>query len=418
MSDANHHQVLQAPKAENFRFHRLQLTPLALLITGMVFLAISVLWGFFNPTRFAYSWMFSFLFYFFISAGALFWLFIHHMTDADWSVGVRRLLENMAALFFPWLLLAAIPLFLLRSELFKWWDIAPGVDHVLDAKSGYLNHEFFIIRAVVFFLFFGLFSWKLRSLSLQQDANGDVNLSVRMRQWSYAGAVLFAIFITLVAQDWLIGVSYRWYSTILGVYVWAASLLMAMSALVMAVNGLRSVGLLREVTSVEHYHIMGKLMLAFTMFWSYVAFVQYMLYYYGNIPEETIFYQVRNANSWRIMSWALFIGGFILPFCCLLSRQNKRVPWRLTLIALWTLIIHAVEMYWFIMPAMQLRHVPGTGYPEDYQQYLHISPHPLDFTCMIGLGSFFAYVFLRNLRKQSLFPIRDPRLFESVNTKN
>ena len=415
MSNANNHLV---PTYENFRFHRLQLVPLALLITGMVFLGISVLWGFFNPMQFAYSWMVSFMFYLLISAGALFWIFLHHMTDADWSVGVRRLLENMAALSFPWLLLAALPLFMLRVELFKWWDMPHGVDHVLDLKSGYLNHPFFIARALVFFAFFGLFSWVLRGLSLKQDANGDPALTLKMRQWSYAGAVLFALVITLVAQDWLIGVSYRWFSTILGVYTWAAALLMAMSALIMAVNGLRSVGYFKSVISVEHYHIMGKIMLGFTMFWSYVAFVQYMLCYYANIPEETIFYAVRNVGGWRFVRLTLFFAGFLVPFLFLLPRGNKRNPARLTFIAVWTLVVHAIEMFWFIMPAMQLRHAPGAGFEEGYEQYLHLSVHPLDFTCLIGLGSFLAYVFLRNLRKQSLFPIRDPRLRESVNITN
>ena len=350
----------------------------------------------------AFSWLFAFAFFFTILAGSLFWVLVHHAVDADWSVVVRRQLENVAWLF-PILALLFIPIVLNAPTLFKWMKVAPGEDVLLDGKAAYLNVPFFWFRAAFYLGFFSIAAFLLRRNSVRQDKDGDARYTWSSRKMVFPMIPLFAISLTFGAVDWLMGLDYHWFSTMWGVYLFAGSALSSMCVLVLLVTALRSAGYLEGVVSIEHYHIMGKLMLAFTVFWAYIGFSQYMLIWYANIPEETTYFLRRNTGSWNTLNIIMVIGHFFLPFVILLFQGTKKRPALLCAVAVWILLMHMLDMYIIVLPTY---HKAGA------------SPHWLDLVCLLAIGATLASVFMKRLGDAPLWPLRDPRLKRSINLRN
>src|SRR5207253_3663296 len=203
----------------------------------------------------------------------------------------------------------------------------------LDLKRAYLNWPFFLVRAIVFLGFFIVASQLLRRFSIRQDKDGNPRFTIWMRKVSFVSLPLFALGLTFGACDWLMSLDYKWFSTMWGVYIFAGAAGASMSLLVLVITALRQAGYLKETVTLEHYHIMGKWMLAFCVFWAYIGFSQYMLIWYANIPEETQYFIRRNTESWNGMSLLLVIGRFFVPFAILLMQGLKRKPARLCWVA-------------------------------------------------------------------------------------
>ena len=346
----SHHAIPQ-PKAEIFDPKRTGILRTVLLVAGAAGILGSVFLGLGNHEQFAYSWLVAFMYFFTICVGCLFWTLVHHATDAEWSVVVRRVLENVAALL-PFVFLFFIPLILCRSILWKWWNIAPGVEELFDKKQPYLSHWFFFLRLALYFAGLSTVALMMICNSTRQDADGHPRYTIVMRRLAFAGIPIMAVSLTFSAIDWLMGLDYKWFSTMWGVYIFAGAAGSAMSLLVLLVTWLRKLGYLRHVISREHYHIMGKLMLAFCIFWAYIGFSQYMLIWYSNIPEETSYFIRRNVASWNILSLFLVIGRFFLPFPFLLLQGTKKRPRYLCMVALWILFMQMVDLHIIVMPML------------------------------------------------------------------
>lgn len=404
------------PRAETFRGRNLNRLLLVLLGVGAVSLLVTLLTGFLAPAgsemrrQFAFSWLFAFIYFFTILAGCFFWIILHHSTDSGWGILVRRQMENLAALI-PWMALFFIPLFLARHEV---WDWISAKNHVpidphLGAKLGYFEFRigpvtvpFFWIRTVLYLLFFGGAAIYFRRTSIRQDADGDPRWSVQMRGVSFPCLPLFAVALTLAAFDWMCSPDYRWASTMWGVYVFAGSAGASMALIILVVVGLQNAGYLVSVNE-EHYHIMGKLLFTFSIFWGYIGFSQYMLIWYGNIPEETEFFLKRNVESWNVLSTAMVVGRFVVPFIYLLFQATKRNPNLLSYICFWVLAMHILDMYITVLPVM---------HPTGFQISV------LDVLSLFAIGCPLAFLFLFTLGRVPLFPVRDPRLLESVKLSN
>lgn len=404
----DHHP--SAPAEERFNLTRLGVLPLLVLAIGVACLVGSLIWGYFDTKRFAFGWLVAFMWVFTVAAGCLFWTLVHHALDCDWSVVSRRIMEQVSALFFPWIGLLVIPLLVLPGKIYKWWNIDPASDHLLAHKEPILNHGFYWGFAVVCMAFFGGCAWLMRSLSVKQDANGDPWLSIRMRQIAYGGIILFALMITFAGIMWVMALDYHWFSTMWGVYIFAGSAGAGLAATILIANGLKAAGYLKGVYTVEHNHIIGKLLFAFTVFWGYIAFSQYMLYLYANIPEEQIFFIQRNEGTWFHFSIFLVFARFFFPFLLLITQPAKRNPIRLCFAAAWILAMHFVDLYWMVMPQYQVNTAADVRGPD-----LKIVLDVLTVAGMLGVLIFF---FLRRLPQTCLFPKRDPRLYESVTLTN
>ena len=160
-----------------------------------------------NPHQFSYSWLFAFVFFFTLCAGCFFWTIVHHATDANWSVVVRRQLENIAVLLGA-LAVLFIPILLLRRHLYSWMDIPPGHEANLDSKRAYLNFHWFFIRTIIFFGFWIVASQLLRRFSARQDKDGNPLFTIWMRRLSFISLPLFALCLTFGAVDWMMSLNY------------------------------------------------------------------------------------------------------------------------------------------------------------------------------------------------------------------
>ncbi len=394
--------VVPVPEGEYFEANRFAGLSFLVGLIGLIGLVLCVVGAFVNPVQFSFSWLFAFAFFFTLVAGCFFWIIVHHVTDAEWSVVVRRQLENLAMLM-PIMAVFFIPVLLFRHHLYEWMNIAPGHDPILDSKRGYLNWNFFLVRSIFYFAFFIVGAFLFRRFSVRQDRDGSPAHTLNMRKVAFTCLPIFALSLTFGAYDWLLGLDYHWFSTMWGVYIFAGAAGSSMSLLVLVITALRSAGYLKEIVTVEHYHIMGKWMLSFTVFWAYIGFSQYMLIWYANMPEETEYFIRRNTESWNAVSLFLVIGRFFIPFALLLLRSPKKQPGKLCLIAGWIVFMQLVDIYIVILPALH-----GLG--------LHLSIW--DLVALVGIGATLTFFYLRIVTKTSLFPNRDPRLLESLRLTN
>lgn len=404
---------------------------------GALGLLGSVVLFFTKTDTFAYSWLFAIFFAFTIICGGVFWVMLHNASNSGWGVAVRRLWEQLANLVLP-LAILSIPLLIpaVQKPLYEWMNhhreaahhaheagssvydalhhMAESNSHlhVLTAKFGYLNISGWFswyTRFAFYFLVLWFIASKLRGLSVQQDVDGDIKHTVKARQFACIWLLFFALTVTFAAVDWIQTLDYAWFSTMWGVYIFAGCAWSSMAVTIMLVTWLRSLGYLQKVVSEEHYHLMGKLLFAFTVFWAYIAFSQYFLIWYANITEETRFYLTRNTEGWRYVSIFIVVGHFIAPFLALLSQARKKKPAVMIAICLWVLFMHMVDLYWNVIPERGPSLGVGVIAPGAWVG---------DVVAFIGVIGTLGFLFLRSLANYSLYPCRDPRLLESANVVN
>ena len=354
---------------------------------------------------FLFSWLFAFMFFFTLSAGSLFWMLLHFAVDAEWSVVVRRILETVANSF-TWLWIAFIPIAFGAHRIYEWMNIPVGAEPELDAKRAMLNPRAWVIRTVFYFSFFFTVSRLLRYWSTKQDMNGDPGYSTKSRALTFGTLAFFGLSVTFGAVDWVQSINWAWYSTMWGVYIFAGCAWSSMALLILITNALKNAGYLQGVVSTEHFHIMGKLLLSFTVFWAYIAFDQFFLYWYANVPEETKYFLVRNTGSWNFMTITFqVIGHFFVTFCLLCARPFKTNTKWLSGVCVWVLLMHAADLYIVVNPFLNENGVKPLTMV-------------IDLAALVTIGAPLALVFLRTLGKHSLYPVRDPRLPESLRLVN
>ena len=354
--------------------------------------------------RFFFSYLLSFSYVLTLALGALFFVILQHLTRAGWSVVVRRWAEGIAAAL-PLLAVLAVPIVVFGlPHLYHWAQ--PGTvvaDPLLLAKQPYLNVPFFVARLVVYFGLWSVLARYFFSRSLRQDATEDAQLTVQMERRSALAMLGFALTLTFAAFDLLMSLDAHWFSTIFGVYIFAGSVVSFFALLTVVVFATQRAGLLRHAITVEHYHDLGKLIFAFTVFWAYIAFSQYMLIWYASLPEETVWLLRRQTNGWGWVGLVLLFGHFVVPFVALLSRSPKRRPRLVAIAAVWMLAMHWVDLYWVVIPEVSPQRA---------------LPHLLDLTTLLGLGGIAVAAVLYVMRECSLIPEQDPRLAESLRFEN
>jgi len=317
------------------------------LVASVAFAARGGDWG-----RFYASYLVNFIFFLSLSLGALVFVLLQHVTRAGWSVAVRRLAEGVAPNVFVPMAFLVIPVILGLDKLYPWTDAAAVAhDPLLRAKSAWLNPTFFYVRTAFYFTVWTLLALWFHRRSTQQDVSGDPGLTKSMETASTAGLILFAFTVTFFAFDFVMSLTPHWYSTIFGVYFFAGCILGFFALLLVLSFVVQRGGRLLHAISTEHYHDMGKLMFAFIVFWAYIGFSQYMLMWYANLPEETVWYAARQTGSWTTVSLVLLFGHFLLPFLLLMSRSVKRRKLLIVTGAVWILLMQWLDVYWLVMPS-------------------------------------------------------------------
>ncbi|TWU38462.1 hypothetical protein [Novipirellula artificiosorum] len=302
-----------------------------------------------------------------IALGALFFVLIQHLSRAGWSVVVRRVAElimlmlvPLAVLFIP----IVVSLWTGEGTIYKWDDPAFAEHHHIPAavwenKTLYLEPNFFAARAVIYFvIWIGLAVYFFRS-SVTQDETGEKRITERMQKWSAPALILLSLSMSFAMFDWVMSLAPMWFSTMFGVYLFSGGILSAHCAIAAGTYLLQKTGAMRDEVTVEHYHDLGKYIFGFVFFWIYIAFSQYLLIWYGAIPEETIWFYHRQLGIWGVLSLVLVFFHWILPFIGTMSRHVRRRP---TLVFGWSvyiLVLHFVDVYWCVMP--EVYEGPGGG---------------------------------------------------------
>ena len=393
------------------------------LVMGWGEIAGASIAGFFR------SYLTAFIFCLSIALGGFLFTLIHHATRAGWSVVLRRLIEGIASNL-TWLWILFIPILVLAVSghgdmLYTWLD-TDHHDAVLAHKAPYLNLTFWIVRAVIFLGGWALISRFYFRSSVLQDEIGGTGLTHLMQKYAPICIVLYALTQTLAAVDWIMSLDAHWFSTMFGVYFFAASCCGFFAFLIILVHVLQLEGRLTEDISLEHWQDIGKFLFAFgVVFHAYIGFSQYMLIWYGNIPEETGWYLARIMGGWKSVFWLLLFGHFVCPFVLLVSKHSKRIKPVLVLIALWMLAMHYVDMYLLIMPRVPTAQFAAAGSYRELADMVQAGtvdlgyrPHLMDLACLLGMVGFFVAGLGHRLRSCSLVPLRDPRLAESLAFEN
>lgn len=353
--------------------------------------------------RFLFAYLLNFSYLLALALGALFFVILQHLTRAGWSVVVRRLAEGVAAVL-PFLAVLAVPVVLGLHQLYHWShaDVV-AQDHLLQGKAPYLNAPFFMIRLALYFAVWTVLTRFFVSRSVAQDSTGDGETSLLLQRRAAPAMIAFALTTTFAAFDLLMSLDPHWFSTIFGVYFFAGAVVSFVALLIVIARALQGAGFLVHAITVEHYHDLGKLLFAFTVFWAYIAFSQFMLIWYANLPEETGWFLRRQTNGWQWIGLTLVVGHFLVPFVALLGRQPKRNPRLLALAAVWQLAMGWVDVFYLVGPEAEVGH--GL-------------PRVVDLALLIGLGGLTVAYAVRMMMRRSLIAERDPRLDESLLFEN
>jgi hypothetical protein len=364
-----------------------------------------------HPADFWFAYLVALMFWLVPGLGGLFFVLVSHATRASWSVVVRRLAEN-ALLTLPVSGLLALALVLGGAhDVYHWTHLEdPSVanDAILVAKQGYLNEGFLRVRTVIYIGVWALLAFLYWGWSTKQDtAHDPIALTHKLRWMAPLGIILFAFSLTFGAFDLLMSLDPHWFSTVFGVYYFAGCVSFIHAFLALVTIRLHRSGYLRGVVTPEHFHDLGKMMFAFTVFWAYIAFSQYMLIWYASIPEETEWYSYRGQGSFLTLSLVLVFARFVFPFLGLMSRRIKRNPKTLEFWAWWIMVAQFIDMYWLVQPL----HAHEKGVYE-----LHVGS--ADLLTFVGIGGIVLAVFTWGLGKHALIPVKDPRILESIHHEN
>ncbi|MEI7812607.1 MAG: quinol:cytochrome C oxidoreductase [Ignavibacteria bacterium] len=319
-----------------------------LSLTGAVLMvvAFSV-----DKTRASFNLLILLMFLMSIGLGSLFLVALEYAAGAVWSVPFRRISEFLSGVLFILPVIVAVLIFNMH-DLYHWTHLdAVKSDVILTKKSPYLNTTFFIIRTAVFMGLWLIFRFFLIRNSKKQDKSKDPRRTTKNIKLSAVFIPVFAISLTFSAIDWMMSLEPHWYSTIYGVYYFAGTILTALSAATIIIVLLSNRNYFPFKLIKDHYYSFGALMFAFVNFWAYIAFSQYMLIWYSNIPEETTWLFARWAGSWKYVSLGLIFIHFVIPYFALLSQTSKMNPKRLLIMSVWLLAAHYYDLYWLIMPS-------------------------------------------------------------------
>jgi hypothetical protein len=369
------------------------------LIVGVVFLLLCIIGGRFSPDQFFRSYLFSYMFYIGVTLGSLALVMLQYLSGGSWGIVIRRITES-ATRTIPLLALLFLPILFGRHNLYSWSrpEIV-AADPLIQHKHPYLNVPFFIARAAIYFFGWWIFAHFLNKWSHEQDAEGTDPRTRRLQLLSGPGLVFYGLSVTFAAVDWVMSIDPHWFSTIYGLLFIVGQGLSALSLCIALMVLLSREGWpLERVIGPSHLHDIGKLLLTFTMLWAYFAYSQFLIIWSGNLTDEIPWYLQRLAGGWEWIGLLLVVVHFALPFALLLSRSLKRAGRTLIRVAALVIVMRFIDLFWQVAPRFQ------TG----------LRIHWMDFAAPIGIGGLWLAMFLFQLKKWPLLPVRDPHLDEAI----
>lgn len=351
--------------------------------------------------QFAHAYLLGVMYITSLGVGGLFFVLAHHVTGGRWGTTVRRLaeitagtLQVSAVLFLP--ILAAV--LMGKYSLYPWVDPDMFVgDAIMQSKAPYLDATWFAIRAAVYY---GLWIWMARTMlgmSVRQDSSEPLKRAKTMQWLAGPMVLIYALSMNFAAFDWMMTLEPHWFSTMFGVYFFAGSFGAVLALLILLSNFLQSRGVLTQSITTEHYHDLAKLMFAFVVFWSYIAFSQYLLIWYAAIPEETLWYDIRNQGIWPYVGIGLVVGHLLIPFLGFMSSAVRRNKKAMAAWAVWMLVMHWIDLAYLILPQVRAEHSVAISLL-------------LGLMTTVGALGVFAWAWMSGAAGKWLLPVQDPRL--------
>lgn len=358
---------------------------------------------------FFHSYLANYIYCLTFCLGALFFVLVQHVVRAGWSASIRRIAELLAYTI-PWWALLFIPVIVMllsgNASLYEWnlGKDSEVLEPVVKQKLMYLNSGWFTLRAIVYFAIWITAGTLYFRMSREQDDSGSTEITLKLQRWGGPFIILFALSLNFAAFDWVMSTDPAWFSTIFGVYLFAAGMLSFFAVMILTCYLLQRNGRLEKFVTTEHFHDMAKFQFGFIVFWAYIAFSQFMLYWYANIPEETGWYAERMNHGWGYLSIVLIVFHFALPFLGTLPRAIRRNRAALAGWACFILFVHLLDMTFLLMP--------NVGVPMSAP---FLGAHLL---CWVGMVSIFLAFFLWRVGDTPLVATRDPWLADSLAYHN
>lgn len=371
---------------------------LAVLTAGVLLLAASIAGSPFSPNDFFRSYLVAYLFFIGLALGSMAYLMIHHLTGGAWGAMSRRVLEA-ATRTLPLLAILFIPIGFGIGNLYAW--ARPEIvqhDTILRHRSGYANPDFFLARAAIYLVVWNVFAFFLSRWSFRQDCDPQYRPG-RLAKLSAGGLIFYLFSITFAAVDWAESLETTWASTMWGLMFIAAEGLTALSFLIVAMAVLSRREPMSRVMKPDHFHDLGKMLLANLMLWAYFAFVQYLIVWSENLRDEIQYYLPRTKTSWGWLGVALIVVQFLIPVMLLLNRSLKRNAYLLAGVAVIVLVMRYFDVIWIVLPS--------------YYRY-GFRIQWMDVLTPIGLGCVWLWAFLRELPRFPLAPVNAPEWEEAL----
>lgn len=391
------HAELKSPKPFEASL-KLKSALFAMIFVGILAFVVCLMT---DPIRAWQSYLLGVFFYASLAVVALFYVAIQFLTKAGWSVLPRRIFESFTA-FLP--VAAGLTLVLAifgGKVLYKWLNPEyVAHDELLQHKASYLNATFLGIRLVIFYGGWIIFQKLIVGASLLQDKNGDKNIINTVVPKSIGYIVFFALSYSLFSVDLIMSLEPHWFSTIFGVYLFGGTSQAFFALVILIAIALIKGGFFNGMLNENHIHDLAKFLFGFTVFWAYIAFSQFMLIWYANLPEETIFFKHRMEGEWAIISVMLIIFKFVIPFLALLPRWTKRDYKFLSVLCLLVLMTQYMDLHWLIFPNFN-----------DHDALFSV----WEVLIFLGFTGLFGLMVTQFLAKHSLVPMNDPFLQESAD---
>lgn len=337
-------------------------------------------------------------------AGTVF-IAIAYATNAGWSVAFKRVPEAMGQYLIIGIPVLLLVFFLGKGYIYEWTheDIVKN-DTLLQGKSSFLNVTFFVVANLIFFGLYFFFTKRFRSLSVKEDSNTPeefekARIFHKNRKSAAGFLALFGFTFPVVSWMWMMSIDAHWFSTIFSIYNFAIMWVCGITAIALFTLFLKRHGYLKLVSE-QHMHDLGKMMFAFSIFWTYIWISQYLLIWYANIPEESIYYTQRAwSDHYTLSFWMNLILNFLCPLLIFMASTAKKNPKIMAVLGVIILIGHWNDVWLMIMPGT-LGDNSAMGLPE------------IGFTILFFAT--FVYVTLASLAKHNLVPVGHPYIKESA----
>ena len=357
------------------------------------------------------SWLLGFIFWAGIGIGSLGVLMLQYLTGGAWGVVIRRIVEAGSRTL-PIIAVLFIPLAVgVYFHSFYEWTHLPADDHIVEWRGSYMTVTWWIIRAALYFLLWGVMAYLLNGWARKQDAATDVETAAKAlgdaTAFSGPTMVFYVLIITFATVDWMMMLEPHWFSTIWGLMFVAGWALSCYCFVVALLAWMIDKAPMNRVLTKRHFHDLGKLMLAFVIVWAYFNFSQLIIIYSGNLPEETVWYLPRMTSGWGVVGLLLVFFHFAFPFLVLLQQDFKRKAKWLAAMAVFILVMRVVDMYYLIGPSPR---VALGGARLDLVGGFSL----LDIAAPIAVGGIWLWWFFGELLKYPLVPVNDPFLENAI----